>query len=42
MNIVLDSNILLVAIWKRSKYRSIRDAFLSEKYNLVISDEIVY
>ncbi|WPU99599.1 putative toxin-antitoxin system toxin component, PIN family [Mucilaginibacter sp. cycad4] len=42
MNIVLDSNILLIAIGKKSEYRPIWDAFIDEKYNLIVSDEIVY
>ncbi|MFC0517274.1 putative toxin-antitoxin system toxin component, PIN family [Mucilaginibacter angelicae] len=42
MNIVLDSNILLVAIGKKSEYRPIWEAFIDEKYNLIISDEIIY
>lgn len=42
MNVVLDSNILLVALGKKSQYRLIWDSFLEERFNLVISDEIVY
>lgn len=42
MRIVLDSNILLVAIGKRSRYKSIWTAFISGKYNLIVSDEIIY
>src|ERR1700761_8238485 len=42
MKIVLDSNILLVAIGKRSRYKPIWTAFIEGKYELIISDEIVY
>jgi rRNA-processing protein FCF1 len=42
MKIVLDSNILLVAIGKRSRYRPIWTAFANEKYNLIVSDEVIY
>lgn len=42
MKIVLDSNVLLVALGKRSSYRPIWDAFIDGKYQLIISDEIVY
>ena len=41
MRIVLDSNILLVAIGKRSRYKSIWTAFTGGKYNLIVSDEII-
>jgi putative PIN family toxin of toxin-antitoxin system len=41
MVIVLDSNILLTVIGKQSKYRPIWTAFLDEKYNLVVSNEIL-
>ena len=42
MRIVLDSNILLVAIGKTSRYKSIWTAFISGRYNLIVSDEIIY
>ncbi len=42
MRIILDSNILLVAIGKRSRYKPIWTAFISGKYNLIVSDEIIY
>ena len=42
MKIVLDSNILLVAIGKRSRHRPIWDAFINEKYRLIVSDELIY
>jgi putative PIN family toxin of toxin-antitoxin system len=42
MKVVLDSNILLVAIGRRSSYRPIWDAFIEGKYQLVISEDIVH
>jgi putative PIN family toxin of toxin-antitoxin system len=42
MRIVLDSNILLVVIGKRSLYRPIWTAFISGKYNLIVSDDVIY
>jgi len=42
MKIVLDSNVLLVAIGKKSIFRPIWDSFIEGKYQLVISDEIVF
>lgn len=42
MKIVLDSNVLLVAVGKRSNYRPIWDGFVRGDYQLVISDEVVY
>ncbi len=42
MRIVLDSNILLVAIGKRSRYRPIWMAFISGRFDLIVSDEIIY
>jgi putative PIN family toxin of toxin-antitoxin system len=42
MKIVLDSNILLVAIGRRSRFRPIWDAFIEGRYQLIISDEITY
>lgn len=41
MKVVLDSNVLLVAIGKRSRYHPIWRTFLSFKYQLVLTDEIV-
>src|SRR3569833_3929810 len=41
MKIVLDSNVLLVALGKRSKYRPIWNAFVDGKIQLVISDDIL-
>ena len=42
MKIVLDSNILLVAIGKRSRFRPIWDAFTDGKYKLVVCEEVIY
>ncbi|MCY7411320.1 MAG: putative toxin-antitoxin system toxin component, PIN family [Chitinophagales bacterium] len=40
MRVVLDTNILLVSIPINSRYRIIFDALLSEKYELLISNEV--
>jgi len=42
MKVVLDSNILLVAIGRRSRYRPLWDAFILGKYKLVVSDDVIY
>ena len=42
MKIVLDSNILLVSIGKRSHFRPIWDAFVNAKINLIVSNEVLY
>lgn len=42
MRIVLDSNILLVAIGKTSRYRPIWMAFINGRYDLIVSEEIIY
>ena len=41
MKVVLDTNILLVSIPKKSPYRIIFDALLSGKFELIISNEIL-
>lgn len=41
MKIVLDTNSLLVSISHSSKYRPIFDAYLNEKYDLLISNDIL-
>jgi putative PIN family toxin of toxin-antitoxin system len=41
MKIVLDTNILLVSIAKKSPYRVIFDALLDGKFELIISNEIL-
>ena len=42
MQVVIDSNVLLVAIGKRSRFRSIWDAFIQGDFQLIISEEIVH
>lgn len=42
MKIVLDSNVLLVAIGIRSKYRLIWNAFLEGKFELMLSEDILH
>jgi len=42
MKIVLDSNVLLVSLGQKSKYKPIWNAFIAGKYQIVISDDIVY
>ena len=41
MKVVIDSNVLLVAIGKRSKYKLIWSAFIDGKYQLIISEDII-
>lgn len=41
MNVVLDTNALLVSISSKSLYRPIFDALLDGKFNLVLSNEIL-
>src|SRR5579862_1218505 len=42
MKIVLDSNVLLIALGKKSRFKPIWDLFIDGKYQLIISDEIEY
>lgn len=42
MNVVLDTNIVLVSISSKSKYRKIFDAFLNEDFNLCVTSDILY
>ena len=42
MNIVLDTNALLVSIPSKSVYRTILEALLNGKFNLILSNEILY
>jgi uncharacterized protein len=42
MKVVIDSNVLLVAIGKRSKYKLIWSAFIEGKYQLIISEDIIH
>ena len=41
MKIVLDTNVLLVSISLKSKYRPIFDAFLNEDYELCVTTDIL-
>ncbi|MDD2660222.1 MAG: putative toxin-antitoxin system toxin component, PIN family [Methylococcales bacterium] len=41
MKIVLDTNILLVSIAKKSPYRIIFDSLLNNKFDLIISNDIL-
>ncbi|MDB4920968.1 putative toxin-antitoxin system toxin component, PIN family [Mucilaginibacter sp.] len=42
MKVVLDSNVLLVALGRKSRYKANWEAFADGKYQMIISDEIVY
>lgn len=42
MKVVIDSNVLLVAIGKRSRFRPIWQAFLGGKYQLIISEDVIH
>jgi uncharacterized protein len=42
MKVVLDSNILLVAIGKKSRYRPMWENFTLGHYQLIVSEEILY
>ena len=41
MKIVLDTNILLVSISRKSQFRLIFDKFLAKEYDLIINNEII-
>ena len=41
MKIVLDTNILLVSIPRKSEFRLIFDKFLARNYDLIITNEIM-
>ena len=41
MNVVLDTNVLLVSIAKKSRYRIIFDNLLANKFNSIISNVIL-
>lgn len=41
LKIVLDTNILLICLSTKSKYRPIFDGLLNEKYQLIISNDIL-
>src|SRR6185312_6187533 len=42
MRIVLDSNVLLVALGKRSRYKLIWQAFVKGLYTVVVSEDILH
>ena len=42
MTVVLDSNVLLVAVGKRSAYRGIWQAFVERKYQIILSEAIIF
>lgn len=42
MKVVIDSNVLLVAVGKRSRFRPIWQAFINGDYQIVISEEIFH
>ena len=42
MKIVLDSNVLLVALGKHSRYKSIWQAFVKGIYKVVVSEDILH
>jgi uncharacterized protein len=42
MIVVIDSNVLLVAIGKTSKYKLIWSAFIEGKYQLIISEDVIH
>jgi len=42
MKVVIDSNVLLIAIGKQSHYRPIWDAFMSGYFQLIISEDILH
>ncbi|HWZ04110.1 MAG TPA: putative toxin-antitoxin system toxin component, PIN family [Mucilaginibacter sp.] len=42
MKVVLDSNILLVAVGKRSNYRPIWNAFLDGRFQLIVSEDVIF
>lgn len=42
MKVVLDTNVILISLPTKSKFRPILDAILSGKLTLVVSNEIIY
>lgn len=42
MKIVLDTNVLLVSISSKSLYRPIFEAFISEKFELCVTTDILF
>ena len=41
MKVVLDTNTLLVSIAKKSRYRIIFDSLMTNKFDLIISNDIL-
>ena len=41
MNVVLDTNVLLISLPTKSKYRPIFDALINGKFNLLLSNDIL-
>lgn len=41
MNVVLDTNTLIMSISPKSRYRKVWDAFLGGEYNLCVSNDII-
>jgi putative PIN family toxin of toxin-antitoxin system len=42
MKVVLDSNVLLVAIGRKSRFRPIWDKFIEGQYQLIVSEEVLH
>ncbi|HEX8357604.1 MAG TPA: PIN domain-containing protein [Segetibacter sp.] len=42
MRIVLDTNILLQALAKKSRIRTVWDAYLTEKYHLLVTSAVLF
>ena len=42
MRVVLDSNVLLIALGQRSRFKPIWIGFLEEQYEIVVSEDILY
>lgn len=41
MRVILDTNVLLVSIGRKSQYRPIFDAFLQQTFTLIISNDVL-
>ena len=42
MKIVLDTNVLLVSLSRKSRYHKIYDSFAKEKFEICVNDEILF
>ena len=42
MKVVLDSNVLLVAIGRKSRFRPMWDKFIEGQYQLIVSEEVLH